>query len=469
MSPMKESDDDYIQHSVEQDALEPPNTDSCAQGCAIEWIGDGSCDSSCDTAECGYDFGDCRAIGKNKLFRGKYQQSEDAILMPCPYHPRKRWCAFRIELPKHYVERVSNTTVHFDPRRVRKALIVPQYSSLMVLIENRKDKTGQTVSISMTNTKTEKIVIKVVDETHASQTLDEDDDTDSSTVDDEEIQMQQLDVYGKSLFATRMMLKRHFGFGFNLNSRVPAHMPHLFDTRLLRRLRETFPEQFDATSKEKFRSEADIQLSYLYFTFLMAETEQLPEKTVVWSHVDIDGDGCLNENEFRLLAAMILSEDAFYVSGTIEFGDDDDLEDEEPITISADILLKVYDKLWNAGGAFSSLRHRCISLDLVMRDTKAFGALSRSVLKTLQRTLPRYHLVDADDTVTFAMLRDEPRAVHKSLDSLRSRPTKFFCINDDTSESQSPKQSALVDKALRSFLETWYPKASKYERSDLSQ
>jgi hypothetical protein len=53
--------------------------------------------------------------------------------------------------------------------------------------------------------------------------------------------------------------------------------------------------------------------------------------------------------------------------------------------------------------------------------------------------------------------------VLRTLDALRARPTKFVCINDDTSELQTPTQAEQVDKALSSLFQAWFPHPSKYE------
>ena len=40
---------------------------NCAPGCPGYWIGDGYCDSSCNTSKCNWDGGDCDEEGKTSV------------------------------------------------------------------------------------------------------------------------------------------------------------------------------------------------------------------------------------------------------------------------------------------------------------------------------------------------------------------------------------------------------------------
>lgn len=51
--------------------------------------------------------------------------------------------------------------------------------------------------------------------------------------------------------------------------KVPSHMPHYIDKTILRKLQETFPNEFEKTSSHKIRSADDFAFSFGYYYFLM--------------------------------------------------------------------------------------------------------------------------------------------------------------------------------------------------------
>lgn len=212
---------------------------------------------------------------------------------------------------------------------------------------------------------------------------------------------------------------------------------------------------------------------FAYFAFLMAESEVPVPDAVVWSFLDVDADGCLNDNEFRTLVAHILHEDAFYGDNGDDDDDGDDDEEEEQQQGNAGLLPKITEKslkavsdtIWSEARSSSlvPIVDACVTLRVLKRAKRAFASVSRSIRDTMKRTRPTYELADANVFSSFAALTDKPSSVLRVLDGLRSRPTKFICINDDTTAEQTKEQAEQVDKALHLFLESLFPQPSPYE------
>lgn len=314
---------------------------------------------------------------------------------------------------------------------------------------------------------------------------DENDDDDE---DAGERKKRSVDTFGRSLVHTKALLNKHFQRKIQLNRKVPAHMPHFIDRFVMEKLAGVLKDAFKTTSSHRFRSEDDVQYGYAYFTYLMARDEDVAEgelETLVWSFIDTDKDGCADANELRTLTAMLLSEDAYFVKKTktptmssvrktSSYSFDDDLDDFDKVVLSSayavpkinsKVLISVYEQIWADAKAasFMPVIDSCLSLHVLKRATRAMRALVLNVRRTMRRTRPKFEIVDSVPHVTFAMLKDNPVSVLKTLDGIRARSTKFVCINDDTTPEQSEKSAKLVDKALRHFLEYMFPERSKYE------
>jgi hypothetical protein len=141
----------------------------------------------------------------------------------------------------------------------------------------------------------------------------------------------RLDSYGDSLVFTNRMINRAFVMGQGNSGagatsswgsvtspfagrgrvrrarRVPAHMPHMIDVGVVEAMEARFPTEFRETSRHRFRSSTDVQYAFAYFHFLMEGGAQGGIDThAFWrSELDTDGDGVLNDNEFRTLAAVV--------------------------------------------------------------------------------------------------------------------------------------------------------------------
>ena len=75
-----------------------------------------------------------------------------------------------------------------------------------------------------------------------------------------------LDMFGSSLKHVDALFNKQFGHAAR---KVPAHMPHMINKRIMKDLQAMFPAEFDKTSANKLRSRDDMQYSFSYFYFLI--------------------------------------------------------------------------------------------------------------------------------------------------------------------------------------------------------
>lgn len=81
-----------------------------------------------------------------------------------------------------------------------------------------------------------------------------------------------LDTFADSLGHVNQLYNAVFGFE---GRKVPGHMPHFVSRSIMRRLVDTFRDQFEATSARRLRSGADMQFAFSYYYYMMNEQEKL--------------------------------------------------------------------------------------------------------------------------------------------------------------------------------------------------
>lgn len=79
----------------------------------------------------------------------------------------------------------------------------------------------------------------------------------------------ELDTYAESLLFVNRIYNTKYGFE---RRRVPAHMPHLIDKRVVVNMQTTFESEFFDTSSHRVRHPMDMQFAFSYFYYLTSET-----------------------------------------------------------------------------------------------------------------------------------------------------------------------------------------------------
>jgi len=81
-----------------------------------------------------------------------------------------------------------------------------------------------------------------------------------------------LDTYAESLLYVNKIYNVAYGFE---RRRVPAHMPHLIDRRVVSNMQQKFESEFKKTSSHKLRHSEDMQFAFSYFYFLSSEKRKV--------------------------------------------------------------------------------------------------------------------------------------------------------------------------------------------------
>lgn len=115
------------------------------------------------------------------------------------------------------------------------------------------------------------------------------------------------DSYADSLVFTNLQLQKRFG---SEDRRVPAHMPHLLQKRVLEDIETKMGQLVKNTVYHRFRSANDLQFSFTYFHWLRGMERQRRDQWLRrgWELLDADGDGVLNEYEFKSLGLKVCAD-----------------------------------------------------------------------------------------------------------------------------------------------------------------
>eukprot|EP00466_Bigelowiella_natans_P020202 jgi/Bigna1/69357/fgenesh1_pg.8_\ len=113
-----------------------------------------------------------------------------------------------------------------------------------------------------------------------------------------------MDTFGDSLRFVNMLFRHRYGLQ-NGQRKVPAHMPHFFDTRIMQSLQGLFPREYDSTSSHRFRDSSvhrGCAAKPLY-------PSEAPINALLASF-DMDGDRLFNSVELRDLVKAITAMDS---------------------------------------------------------------------------------------------------------------------------------------------------------------
>lgn len=70
-----------------------------------------------------------------------------------------------------------------------------------------------------------------------------------------------LDTYGESLTRVNRLYNRRYGKPeYNQIRRVPAHMPHMIDTKVVKEMKREWSDEWRTTAQNRFRSGTDMQV-----------------------------------------------------------------------------------------------------------------------------------------------------------------------------------------------------------------
>jgi len=252
------------------------------------------------------------------------------------------------------------------------------------------------------------------------------------------------DTFGNSLRYVNSLYRARYG---SEQRKAPAHMPHMIDRDIMEELQNTFPEEFEATSSNRFRDSSDMQFSFSYFYYLMNEKPKFDLESVYKAKLDLDENGNLDLLEIRHFA-LILMQGKPTIHGMrakiSQLLDDlgiPSLEGQGP----------------NGGELQDRIKNVEINIETIRSSPKVINELKKYMRK---QTKHRHELVNLSE-VEFFMVPDDYEEVRKRLDDIMVKAPKFICLNDDMNKTHDPPANTL--QALRDFYETYYPHRTPFE------
>ena len=258
------------------------------------------------------------------------------------------------------------------------------------------------------------------------------------------------DFYASSLITTNRLISSHFG---KKTRKVPAHMPHMIETRAMALLQEKYPDAFAATSTHRFRATTDVQYAFAYFHFLLEGGARvgIDVEGYFKSELDGDGDGVLNDNEMWTLGAIVHRRSPTAVEL---------LELRECLVGVAEPPAVVVQRSKSARGVERVLETRVAHVKLPTWENIVGCALVEGAISKHGRFGPTAQDLGtaAADEVSFEMVGDDFNKTRAVLDGIRAKRPKFICINDDM---QNPAED--VQALLNDFYESYVGTPSPFE------
>lgn len=96
-----------------------------------------------------------------------------------------------------------------------------------------------------------------------------------------------LDTFADSLLHVHRIYNRKFGY---IARKVPAHMPHMIDVKIMNELQDMLPEEFEMTSSHRLRSSDDMQFAFSYNYFVIGQPSSI-NVTELFIELDSDHSG----------------------------------------------------------------------------------------------------------------------------------------------------------------------------------
>ena len=257
-----------------------------------------------------------------------------------------------------------------------------------------------------------------------------------------------LDTYADSLRHVSRIYNRAYGYTAR---RVPGHMPHMINRNIAASMQEKFADEWDVTSSHQMRHPDDMQFAFSYFYFLISEPLNATIDDL-FAEIDIDKSGVLSDRELRILATRIyeLPLDLQTLEGLERTIMNCSKQNTTSSAVYAELtssqLEVYYDK-----------RMPQVTVELI----KMCPVITDAFQKQLKsRTKYEFEVVGEDDIV-FKMLNANVSRVVAILDSIRQKPRKFICLNDNIDYEQASAKTVKV--VLRDFYESFFPKSSRFE------
>lgn len=263
---------------------------------------------------------------------------------------------------------------------------------------------------------------------------------------------EEEDTYAKSLIHVNRLYTKKFGA---INRKVPAHMPHMIDTRTVEEMQSEWPEQWERTSTHRTRSSQDMQYSFAYYHYVINRNKARKHdiRRFIKREVDTNHDGFIDDNEFRTLTQIMRNDNVSLIRECLFNRTANGTGSEEP---ERHVVTETREHNLKHGKAVASFEISAYpTIDHAMNCDLVVSGIRENI--DWDSRFPT-HIVGADGDIAFEMIGDNFTESLHQLDSIRSRQSKFICINDNM-KHPSPE----LVKALYDFFESYWPFPSAFE------
>jgi UDP-N-acetylglucosamine-lysosomal-enzyme len=285
-----------------------------------------------------------------------------------------------------------------------------------------------------------------------------------------------MDTFADSLRWVNGLYNEVFG---KSSRKVPAHMPHFVDKKIMEELHSKWPEHFYNTTSHKFRHPQDMQFAFTYMYYLI-HAPVTYDPWEVFQQLDRDGDGYLDFKETELMCLLLNADDRlgnsldppFVYNALNSFSTHFRLGNLLDVDLGA-LRDKIVEKFSDAisGSSISNgtetisaptpqYKKSTISYSIFIRTTELQERMQKAVEKKKKFKLEEENL----DQVEFFMVGNDYDKVKKRLDELRQKGPKFICLNDDMNKTHDPEPKLLG--ALQDFYTGYFPLPCPFEHPD---
>ncbi|KAK5638265.1 hypothetical protein RI129_012560 [Pyrocoelia pectoralis] len=393
----------------------------CSVDCPWVYVGDGQCDTSCYNFNCQMDGGDCNNYQGQQLWNSSHYWDKSEI--------------------HQYQRNVNNSTI--NQRTRYRNISISARLGLLPAVPTRitplllRNQTNLTNIVAEHN---KQVMLR-------NKLLSKKREARSELKNTSGKLHNVFDAYGASLQYTNRMLNLKYGFKSRY---APAHSPIMIDRGIMEGLQETFTRQFEKTSRNRFRSNDDMQYAFSYYYFLMNEKEYVAIGDI-FDRFDTDCSGTWSDREIRTLLTKLYDLPLSYT--TVDHFEE---------------LLLNCSKQKDSGEVSTPEYERYVDskLPTVSRDLIIGCTMLSEILIGKFGTRRKYKyetIYNAQSSrVAFKMLNSNISEVVGHLDEIRRNTKKFICLNDNMDETKY-SDNDLIRAVLYDFYLSLFPNPSKFE------
>ncbi|XP_054713569.1 N-acetylglucosamine-1-phosphotransferase subunits alpha/beta-like [Uloborus diversus] len=253
-----------------------------------------------------------------------------------------------------------------------------------------------------------------------------------------------LDTFGDSLRHVNKLYNEAFGYEAR---KVPSHIAHFVDRRVMHRLTERFSTAFDVTSSHKIRSSNDMQFAFSYYYYLMSEIESV-EINEIFDMFDTDNSGTWSDREIRTVLTRL-----------------------HDLPLDFSTLTQFEQQINNCSSKKFTATHMPVPQNERYYDSKlplvtkslisSCAPVSDMLLQHFGHRKQNGYEVVGEEEVAFKMIHNNLSQVLEQIDDLRKNPKKFVCLNDNM--NHGTQEADVIRAVIQDFYESLFPTRSQFE------